>query len=119
MRLRRGNNTEAGLECVAFVHSISYAENTREWYLVASCYSFMESFHPFYSAQQSVENINRKELILHFTDFDTMGELHDAEIIDGSKIIEARDPEFIPADEDVVQLVNQVPEGKADQMNIY
>lgn len=86
-------------ESVAFTHRILYKQHEDEKpqvYLLASRYSFLESFHLNSSAIPLFGPVNRKELLLHFTDFDTMGKRQDAELIPTSQIIEARNLEFEP-----------------------
>ncbi|GAM33939.1 hypothetical protein TCE0_013f01201 [Talaromyces pinophilus] len=87
-------------ESVAFIHRIlykQYGDEKPQVYLLASRYSFLELFHLNSSAVQLFGPVNRKELLLHFTDFDTMGKRQDAELIPTSQIIEARNLEFDPA----------------------
>lgn len=107
--------TAEAIECVAFVHRILYEQNEDEkpqFYLLASRYSFLESLHPISSATQLFRPITRKELLLHFTDFDTMGERQDAEIIPISQIIAAKNLEFEPTTYvDPVQSVVHAPAG--------
>lgn len=102
-------------ESVAFIHRILYKQHEDEKtqvYLLVSRYSFLESFHLNSSATQLFGLINRKELLLHFTDFDTMGELQDAELIPTSQIIEVRNLEFeLAPDAEPVRSVAHAPAG--------
>jgi hypothetical protein len=115
VRLRPTTEMAEAVEFVAFVHRILCTEDENQetsFLLLASRYSFLGSFNPFCSAQQLIGPISRKELLLHFTDFNTMGERQDAEIIPVSEIIEAGNLEFNPAPyADPVQLVARPPEG--------
>jgi hypothetical protein len=115
IQLRPKVATEEAVECVVFVHRIYKQQNENEetqCYLSVSRYSFLESTHPFSLARKSAGSIDRKELLLHFTDFDTMGERQDAEIIPINEIIEARNLEFEPAPNvDPVQLLADAPAG--------
>lgn len=114
-RLRPEIATAEAVECVIFIHRIYKQSNENEetrFYLLATRYSFLDLTHPFSSVQKPVGSVNRKELLLHFTDFDTMGERQDAEIIPLNEIIEARNLEFEPApNADPVQLAADAPTG--------
>jgi hypothetical protein len=102
-------------ESVAFIHRIlykQYGDEKPQVYLLASRYSFLELFHLNSSAIPLFGPVNRKELLLHFTDFDTMGKRQDAELIPTSQIIEARNLEFEPAPyAEPVQSVAHAPAG--------
>lgn len=115
IRLRPETEVAMAVECVAFIHQIFYRQIENEVtqvFLLASRYSFLGSFHPFSCAQLPKGNTNRKELLLHFTNFDTMGKEQDAEIIPISRIDEARKLEFEPAsDAEPVQFSAHVPQG--------
>lgn len=115
IRLRPEIATAEAAECVIFVHLIYTQQNENgetQFFLLATRYSFLDLTHPFSSLQKPVLSINRKELLLHFTDFDTMGERQDAEIIPINEIIEARNLEFEPApNADPVQLSVDAPAG--------
>jgi len=108
------------MECVAFIHNILRIEpedGIKSFALVVSLYSFLQSTPPFSSKQHSANtaiSINRKELLLHFGDFETMGERQDAEIIFVDDILQAQDLEFTPAGpQDPVQHLTRVPESMA------
>lgn len=102
-------------QCVVFVHRILYKQDEDEkaqYYLLVSRYSFLESFPPMSYAGELMGPVTRKELLLHFTDFATMGTSRDAEIIPIDHILEAKALEFEPApNADPVQLVAHAPEG--------
>ena len=70
---------------IIFIHDICYTEEPdveKCYYLVVSKYSFCKSTSPFRELQQlDGKEINDKELILHFEDFNRMGMRDDAEAI--------------------------------------
>lgn len=107
--------TAEEVECVVFVHRIYKQQNETDetqFYLLATRYSFLESTRPFSWTKNSAGSTNRKELLLHFTDFETMGERQDAEIIPINKIMEAKSLEHEPASNaDPVQLAVDAPAG--------
>src|SRR6266498_5880506 len=73
-------NSEFSLEYVIFVHDIRYVDNVcdaKSYHLLVTKYSFLPLTYPFQAQQSSSDRevaISDRELLLHFEDFNKMGE---------------------------------------------
>jgi hypothetical protein len=113
--MQRPSGDEDEMEYVAFIHNIlridpEDGDTTRSFALVVSRYSSLQSTPPF-SFVNTALSINRKELLLYFSDFETMGQPQDAEIIFVDDILHAQDLELTPSCSlDPVKHLTRVPE---------
>lgn len=108
------------------VHDFSFdeqADGVNKYRLVVSKYSFLKLstlFNPCVNKSEAAKLFSDRELLLHFQDFDTMGQIEDAEIIRLSDISHAKDPEIHPSSAaDTVEHIPQSPDGMSYPINFF
>ncbi|KAH8691838.1 hypothetical protein BGW36DRAFT_431085 [Talaromyces proteolyticus] len=80
-----GTLAPEGSRVVLYIHDVWGPRENRPPQLLVTRYSFMADLSPFGS--MTPDRINKKELVLHFTDTDHMGEGEDAEVCSVTDIL--------------------------------
>ena len=103
------------MDYVIFVRDI-LVDQTNKLMLLVTKYSFLSAFFALKTNElnQNDDCISERELLLHFADFDSMGERHDATVINVDDITQAWRMTDITSNSHFVQYVGRKPQGRAN-----